>query len=231
LRPSVSHSNWTGLPKSEANNKMKYAMSQRNRNVLVGVCVLGLIIIVWLDHKFGLKPFPPPLSSEQVKSKDFAKYHNNSFRVTKVIDGDTLDIDIPDGKFNSTRIRLLGVDTPETKDDRFGKMYFGPEATQFTKQMAINKNFVILLDKISHTRDKYNRLLAYLKLPNGKILNEVLVMEGFAYADLRFEHSFYEKYSQLETTARQNKKGLWKESKLAQLPAWLRRMKPELLND
>ena len=210
---------------------MKYAMSQRKRSVLIGVCVLILIALVWLDHKFGLKPPTPPLSAEQVKSKDFAKYHYNSFRVTKIIDGDTLDIDIPDGKFNSTRIRLLGIDTPETKNDKTGIMYFGPEAAQFTKEMAANKNITVLLDNISSTRDKYNRLLAYIKLDNGKILNEVLLMQGFAYADLRFKHSFYEKYTQLEKSARQNKMGLWKEVNRQQLPAWLKRMKPKLLND
>lgn len=203
-------------------------MSQRGKNVVISICVLLLIAVVWLDHKFGLKPL---LSAEQVKHKDIARYHNNNFRVVKVIDGDTLDIDIPDGKFNSTRIRLLGVDTPETKDDRFGIMYFGPEAAQFTKELIINENITVLLDKRSPTRDKYNRLIAYLKMSDGTILNEALLTKGFAYADLRFEHSFYEEYSQLETAARKNKIGLWKQVEQQQLPDWLRRMKPELLKE
>lgn len=209
---------------------MKYAMSRGRRNAIVGVSVLLLIVIVWLDHSFGLKP-ALPLSVEQTKSKNFAKYHNKSFQVVKVIDGDTLDIDIPDGKFDSTRIRLLGIDTPETKDDRTGTMYFGSEAAQFTNKLALNKNVTVLLDNISHTRDKYNRLLAYIKLGDDRILNAVLVTEGFAYADLRFEHSFYEQYSQLEAVAWKNKKGLWKEVKRTQLPGWLGRMRPKLLEN
>jgi endonuclease YncB( thermonuclease family) len=60
-------------------------------------------------------------------------------------------------------------------------------------------------------------------------LNEVLVAEGFAYADLRFRHSFYNKYKQLEATARSQKKGLWKEVTRSQLPEWLQRKKPNLL--
>ena len=205
-------------------------MSRRNRGIYIGLCVFLLMVIIWLDHNFGLKP-ALPLSVEQVKSKDFAQYHNKNFRVTKIIDGDTLEINIHDGKFNSTRIRLLGVDTPETKGDRTGTMYFGPEVAQFTNKLALNKNIAVLLDNISHTRDKYNRLLDYIKLGDDRILNEVLVTEGFAYTDLRFEHSFYEQYSQLEAIARKNKKGLWKEVKRAQLPTWLRRMKPKLLEN
>lgn len=197
------------------------------------MCLLLLLVITRLDYKFaarGEKPLlVPQINSED--SNDFAKYHNKNFRVTMVIDGDTIDIDIPDGTFKSTRIRLLGVDTPETKDDRLGQMYFGPEAAQFTKERAADENVIVLLDEISPTRDKYKRLLAYVKLADREILNEVLIIEGFAYADLRFEHAFYEKYSRLEEIARQNKKGLWKEVKRDQLPAWLQRMRPKLLND
>ena len=205
-------------------------MSRRSRRVYVSLCIFLLLVIVWLDYQFGVKPVES-LPTARIKSEDFAKYHNGNFRVSRVIDGDTIDIDIPDGKFNSTRIRLLGVDTPETKDSRFGKMYFGPEATLFTKEQTVGKNIVVLLDKISPTRDKYNRLLAYIKLPDGKILNEILITQGFAYADLRFKHSFYKQYCRLESVARQNKKGLWKNVTRDRLPRWLGRMRPELLNN
>ena len=110
-------------------------------------------------------------------------------------------------------------------------MYFGPEAAQFTENLALNKNITVLLDSISHTRDKYNRLLAYIKLDDDRIGNEVLITEGFAYADLRFEHSFYEKYSQFEAIARQNKKGLWKGVTRSLLPEWLQRIRPKLLEN
>ena len=194
------------------------------------MCVFLLLVIIWLDYRFGPKG-AKSLSLARIESEDFAKYHNNSFRVTGVIDGDTIDIAIPDGTFNSTRIRLLGIDTPETKDERFGQMYFGPEAALFTKEYSTGENIVVLLDKISPTRDKYNRLLAYVKLPDGRILNEVLIIEGLAYADLRFKHSLYKQYCQLEIVARQNKMGLWKNVTHDQLPRWLGRMKPKLLNN
>jgi micrococcal nuclease len=145
-----------------------------------------------------------------------------------VVDGDTIDIDIPDGRHQHTRIRLWGVDTPETENPETGVMYFGPEAFEFTKKSTLKKKVTIYLDE-KHTRDKYGRLLAYIKLPDDGFLNEVLLTEGFAYADLRFKHNSYNKYKQLEAGARKSKKGLWEKVTREQLPQWLQRKKPTLL--
>jgi len=62
-------------------------------------------------------------------------------------------------------------------------------------------------------------------------LNELLVAEGYAYADLRFRHSHYNKYKQLDSAARTQKKGLWAEVTRDQLPQWLQEKKPTLLLD
>ena len=151
--------------------------------------------------------------------------------MVKVVDGDTLDINAPDGKYPNTRIRLLGIDTPETKHKSLGVMYFGPEASAFANEKALNKSVVVLLDKISPTRDKFNRLLGYVKLSDGKVLNALLIEQGFAYADLRFDHSFYKKYQQLERAAQKSHIGLWKEVTPEQMPPWRQRMKYPREND
>ena len=153
------------------------------------------------------------------------------------MDGDTIDIDIPDGKpilsrverYDHTRIRLWGIDTPETKSEKYGVMYFGPEASAFATKLALGKPVTIYLDEENRTRDKYGRLLAYVRLPDGTFLNEVLISEGFAYADLRFKHSLYNKYKQLESSTRSLKKGLWRNVTPDQLPEWLQRENPNLL--
>jgi micrococcal nuclease len=99
-------------------------------------------------------------------------------------------------------------------------MYFGPEAAEFTRESAFDKQVTIFLDEGNNTRDKYSRLLAYVQLPDKSFLNEVLLSEGFAYADTRFQHSFYHKYQQLEATARSQKKGLWENVTPEQMPQW-----------
>jgi len=86
----------------------------------------------------------------------------------------------------------------------------------------------VYLDDRSASRDRYGRLLAYIELADGSFLNEDLLLEGYAYADLRFRHSYYQKYQQLEASARALRTGLWADVKAGQLPPWLQRMRPDL---
>ncbi len=167
--------------------------------------------------------------TEPTPQRDFAKYHGQTFTVVHVVDGDTLDIDVPDGNDSHTRIRLLGVDTPETKNPRTGPMYFGKEAAEFARELAMGKEVTVFLDTQDNTRGKYGRLLAYVQLPDDTFLNEQLLLEGFAYADLRFRHSNYHTYQQLESAARATKKGLWQNVRQDQLPPWLQQRKPTLI--
>jgi micrococcal nuclease len=209
----------------------RYAMSKRRRAVMIALFVVAALVFIFFDHvlqtpsrRLHNKSEGPPQST----ACDFEKYHKKTFKVARVVDGDTIDIDIADGEYETTRVRLWGVDTPETKSTKFGVMYFGPETADFTSNLVLEKPVCLYLEK-DRTRGKYGRLLAYVQLPDGRFLNEVLLAEGFAYADLRFKHSFYNKYKQLEAVARGQKKGLWQNVKRHQLPEWLQRMKPTLL--
>ncbi len=139
---------------------------------------------------------------------DIELYHNKVFDVAIVVDGATFDINFPDGSKPYTRIRLWGIDTSCTYNPQTGLMYFSPEATAFTRQLVLGKSVTIYLDE-KQTRDGYDRLLAYVQLSDRRFLNELLLSEGYACADLRFKHSFYYKYQQLEAVARSQSKGLW----------------------
>ena len=202
-------------------------MSKRRRNVIFALCLLLVAVFVWLDHSpIRRKWQPQPQTGEQAKTHDFKKYHAKTFTVAGVVDGDTIDIDVPDGKYNHTRIRLWGIDTPETKNPKTRAI--GEEAADFTKKLALGKQVAVYLED-HRTRGKYGRLLAYVQLPDRRFLNEVLLNEGFAYADLRFKHSFFNKYKQLEASARSGKKGFWPKLTRDQLPQWLQERKPNLL--
>jgi micrococcal nuclease len=203
-------------------DKPAFAMSRRTRNGVISLCLLMFILLIWLDHNLiGRRRQFPSKSEEHVKAYDLEKYHGREFTVVNVIDGDTFDIDVPDGQNQNTRIRLLGVDTPEIGGEKSGVMYFGRQAAEFTKNLILGKSVAVYLDSPNPTKDKYGRLLAYVKLPDGRFLNELLLTEGFAYADSRFSHSFYNKYKQLQSTARSGKKGLWQNVTPDQLPEWL----------
>lgn len=203
--------------------KTTLAMSRRRRNAIFAACLLLAAVLVFIDRS------PTAKRTWQPQPGDLQKYHQKSFTVVKVVDGDTLDIDEPNGQYDHTRVRLWGIDTPETKSTRYGVMYFGPEAARFAAELALAKKVTVYLDEENRTRGKYGRLLAYVQLPDRRFLNEVLLTEGYAYADLRFSHSFYNRYEQLEALARAQKKGLWQKVSREQLPEWLQRKKPSLL--
>ncbi len=211
--------------------KRPYAMSRQRRNFILASIVLLLALVAVLDRAVHTaRRETAPAAANLSNPVDLEKYHGRTFNVVKVVDGDTIDINIPDANYPHTRIRLWGVDTPETEKSPGGEMYFGNEASEFTRQLTLGKTVTVYLDHDNNTRGKYGRLLAYVQLPDGQYLNELLLTEGYAYADLRFDHSFYNKYKQLESGARSLKKGLWKQVTREQLPLWLQREKPELLN-
>jgi len=208
--------------------KKRYAMSRRRRNIIFVCCLLFIFVLISSDHLHY--SITHSLSkTEPSASNDFKKYHRKSFKVINVVDGDTIDIDIADYQSDHTRIRLWGVDTPETKNTKTGIMYFGHEASEFTTQKTLGQNVIILLDPTRSNRGKYKRLLAYVQLQDETILNELLISQGFGYMDLRFDFAYKNKYKQLQALAMSQKRGLWKQAKRQQLPQWLQKMQPDLL--
>lgn len=135
-------------------------------------------------------------------------------RVSWIHDGDTLEVE------GLGRVRLLGVDTPETKDsarDRFYQDRFGiaqPRLRQ-TAQAALQFNIrhakgqIVTLRFDGERRDRHGRLLAYVILPDGRNLNLLLVEEGLASVYRRFDFRLKEDFLRAEDQARQRRKGLW----------------------
>ncbi len=158
-----------------------------------------------------------------IQGGDRGSYHDRAFRVVHIVDGDTIDIDAPDADKRKTRIRLWGVDTPEIAHNDQPEMYFGREAKQFAEQTLAGKDVNIVLAP-ERTRDKYGRLLAYVFCERGgRMFNEMLLEEGFAYADLRFDHSYKKQFESIEKRARKAGVGLWAGVSLDQMPAWKQR--------
>lgn len=195
------------------------------KNLFLLSAFLILSAVVWLDKKFHPIVKNAVTVNTILDANDWDKYHEKSFIVVKAVDGDTIDINIPDGNYTHTRIRLLGVDTPETKSPYTPVMHFGPEASKFTTDLALGKKVTVIMDKLSNPRDRYKRLLCHIQLEDGRILNEELVSNGFAYADPRFPHSYLEKYIQFEKNAKELKIGLWKNVTKNQMPKWKQKNK------
>ncbi len=93
-------------------------------------------------------------------------------KVVKIVDGDTIKVKI--GGSTET-VRLIGVDTPETVHPNRPVEYFGKEASAFTKRMANGKSVRLEDDPECTNRDKYGRLLRYVYLPDGTMLNGLII--------------------------------------------------------
>ena len=141
-------------------------MSRRRRKTILVLCLLLFISIITADRLYlSSTPEKSPENKKATTRHDIRTYHEKTFTVINVVDGDTIDINHPDPPENYTRIRLWGLDTPETKSPSHPVMYFGHQATDFTTKKTLNKKVTIYLDKNRRTRGYYGRLLAYVKLP------------------------------------------------------------------
>jgi len=191
---------------------VRYAV-YRIRWAGIALILLGGLIAADRLGLFGERPAPV--------GGDCDRYHGKSFRVVYVVDGDTLDVDAPDGRRNTTRVRLWGVDAPETKHPTKGVGHFGPEASDFTQRACAGK--VVSLELVpGKTRGNHGRLLAYVTLPDDTLLNRELVRLGYAYADPRYEHPRKAAFEQQQAAALAARRGLWRDVRGTDLPYYYR---------
>jgi len=134
----------------------------------------------------------------------------NAF-VTHVVDGDTFDVRLDGGE--EARVRLLGVNTPETVDPRKPVECFGKEASAFAKAVLNEKRVRLEADPQADERDKYGRLLRNVILEDGTDFNAELVASGYAYAYTFFPLDPLRKREiiALEKQAKAEGVGLWGE--------------------
>lgn len=138
--------------------------------------------------------------------KEFSALESN-LKVVKVVDGDTLDVDL---NGETVRLRLIGIDTPETVDPRKPVQCFGKEASDRAKSLLNGKKVSLEMDSTQGDKDSYGRLLRYVILADGTNFNQKMIADGYA-----FEYTYSKPYRYQETfkkaqkSARESKKGLW----------------------
>lgn len=129
-----------------------------------------------------------------------------SWVVVNVVDGDTIDVK-PVGGTKSERIRLVGVDTPETKDPRKPVQCFGKEASEFTGRL---RGRTVHLTYDVERRDRYGRTLAYVWLDDGSHFNLILAEEGYAQPlTIPPNVAHADEFVAAARRAREASKGLW----------------------
>lgn len=131
--------------------------------------------------------------------------------ILRVIDGDTITVSLKDSE---EKIRLIGVNTPESVDPRRPVECFGKEASRFTKELLPQGSTVYLVADLTQTdRDKYGRLLRYVLLPDGTLMNELIIASGYGHEyTYRTPYEHQTAFKAAEHSAREEQKGLWASS-------------------
>lgn len=148
----------------------------------------------------------PFISIQPAKFLESAK--KDIFSVVKVIDGDTINVNI-NGKVET--IRLIGIDTPETVDPRKPVQCFAVEASNKAKAVLNGKSVRLEADNTQGERDKYKRLLRYVFLEDGTNFNKMMISQGYAheYTYQSNPYKYQAEFKQAEREAREQKRGLW----------------------
>lgn len=146
-------------------------------------------------------------SVEDVKTSVVKKEAEVFYSVIKVVDGDTLSINV-NGK--SKTLRLIGLDTPETVDPRKPVQCFGVEASNKAKEILTGQSVRIEQDPTQGELDKYGRLLVYVFLKDGTNFNKKMIADGYGYEyTYNLPYKYQKEFKQAEDTARIEKRGLW----------------------
>jgi len=187
----------------------------------VASVVVAIITVVALAGCGGVVPLPTPAVESTSGPAATAEEPSWNVTVTRVIDGDTVEIRYANA--TTETVRLLGVDTPETPpntvspgefegipDTEAGRDHlvsWGENATAFAERKLAGRQVRLVVDPESDRRGSYGRLLGYIYV-DGENVNSLLLSGGYArlYAS---EFRLRESFAATESTAQQERVGLW----------------------
>lgn len=170
--------------------------------------VFYVVILLVCSTAEGAKPKPP--------FYDLQPNAVYQISVQRVVDGDTIVVDFPSGE--RERVRLIGVDTPETVHPKKPVEHYGKEASDLSKRELTGKRVWLQMDV--QVRDRYQRALGYVWLETPEegeravrrgMFNARLLLEGYGQVMTIQPNSRYaEMFVGFQREAREQNKGLWK---------------------
>lgn len=130
--------------------------------------------------------------------------------VDRVVDGDTVDVRLSTGG-DPVRVRILGIDTPETVHPDAPVQCWGPEASAWAHQQLDGTTITLTGDPVADETDRYGRLLRYVQLPDGSNYSVRAAETGMARAYIYQDQHLAEaaKIIAAQSTAQTNGAGLW----------------------
>ncbi|MGE3314119.1 MAG: thermonuclease family protein [Planctomycetaceae bacterium] len=125
------------------------------------------------------------------------------YKVERVVDGDTILLE------GRTRVRMIGIDTPESVAPDRPVEPLGKEASEFTRSLIEGREVTLQYDR--ERRDQHDRVLAYVLL-GDRLINEEIIRAGFSRAEKRFpfDSGMKSRFLKAEKEARAARRGLWR---------------------
>lgn len=172
-------------------------MKRREKRLIVSLLVVIVsILMLYRPQWFEGGSVPAPAKSIQA----------GLYSVNKVDDGDTITVDM-DGV--AEKIRMIGVDTPETQHPSRPVECYGLAASSYTKKLIGANSVRLEADPTNMNRDRYDRLLRYVYLPDGTLVNAKIIQDGYGFAYTHFPFEKLEQFRGYEQAARDKNLGLW----------------------
>jgi len=128
-------------------------------------------------------------------------------QVLRVVDGDTIHVSLNN---KDITIRMIGIDTPETVDPRKPVQCFGKEASNHAHQLLDGATVYLEQDTSQGDYDKYNRLLRYIWMSDGRLFNQVMIAEGYAFEyTYNLPYNYQTQFKSAQRNAQDQQLGLW----------------------
>jgi len=175
---------------------MSRLLGSRKRRLLLAVFIVTIFLVVATQSGWLAGP-----------GKTAEINQPGLYVIDHYVDGDTITVNM---NGNIETIRFIGVDTPETHRPNTPVQCYGPEAAAYTQSQISRFGKVRLqADPLDTNRDVYGRLLRYIYLPDGTLMEDQLLKNGYGFAYLDFPFSRKEQFAADQKIAQEAKVGLW----------------------
>ena len=193
-------------------------MSTRQKKKILAILLVCIFAIIWrisAPERFNAPQeqpgHVPTQASEPVStaSGTIQPDQRTPASVIRIIDGDTVEVMLGG---NEEAIRVIGINTPETVDPRRPVECFGKEASVKAQELLMGQSVLLESDDSQSNRDRYNRLLRFVFMPDGTDYGKYMIENGFAY-EYTYDtpYRYQAEYKSAQQKAQEEKRGLWSE--------------------
>jgi micrococcal nuclease len=172
-------------------------MSRRRKRLISFIVALLAIGLSFAGQQLGW--FDEP-------TKQIEQSNPGLYDVARFVDGDTIVVNM---NARNETVRMIGVDTPETHKPNTPVQCYGPAAAAYTKNLIGTQKVRLEADPTNQNRDRYGRLLRYVYLPDGRLIEAELIKNGYGFAYTLFPFTKKDNFVDLEKQAKADNRGLW----------------------